>query len=80
MRRDKVIEIITARRSELSDRFGVKSLALFGSVARDENRAYVPAWRKRPSMSRDVLLYLEDMSGSSPVLGSADAALSSTRL
>jgi predicted nucleotidyltransferase len=35
MRRDEVQRRLTARRAELQ-RFGVKSLSLFGSVARDE--------------------------------------------
>lgn len=35
MSRDEAIAILTAHRSEL-DRFRVKSLSLFGSVARDE--------------------------------------------
>jgi len=37
MRRDEVIELLRAHRAEI-DAFGVKSLALFGSVARDEAR------------------------------------------
>jgi predicted nucleotidyltransferase len=36
MKRDEVIRILQARRGELAARFGVRSLALFGSVARDE--------------------------------------------
>jgi hypothetical protein len=36
MRRQEVLDILTAHRSELRERFGVKSLALFGSVVRDE--------------------------------------------
>ena len=38
MRRKEIIEAITGRRAELIERFAVKSLALFGSVARDEDR------------------------------------------
>ena len=37
MRRHEVIELLRAHRAEI-DAFGVKSLALFGSVARDEAR------------------------------------------
>lgn len=37
MRRDEVIALLQAHRAEI-DAFGVKSLALFGSVARDEAR------------------------------------------
>lgn len=36
MRRDEVIEILRRHRDELKQQYGVKSLALFGSVARDE--------------------------------------------
>ena len=36
MKRDDAIQILNQRRSELAEQYGVKSLALFGSVARDE--------------------------------------------
>jgi uncharacterized protein len=36
MKRDGVLHLLAEQRSELSRRFGVQSLALFGSVARDE--------------------------------------------
>lgn len=36
MKRSMVISILTKHRQVLNDRYGVKSLALFGSVARDE--------------------------------------------
>ncbi len=36
MRRKKALNILEAHRQELRERFGVKSLRLFGSVARDE--------------------------------------------
>jgi len=36
MQRDNVIRILQQHRSELAERFGVKSLVLFGSVARGE--------------------------------------------
>lgn len=36
MRRAKVISILNKHRKVLSDSYGVRSLALFGSVARDE--------------------------------------------
>ena len=39
MKRNKVLEILATHRAELRERFGVKSLALFGSVARDEAAA-----------------------------------------
>ena len=36
MKRDQVIHILAEQRCELTQRFGVQSLALFGSIARDE--------------------------------------------
>ncbi len=36
MRRDQVLEILEQNRDELRERFNVRSLRLFGSVARDE--------------------------------------------
>ncbi len=36
MKRDEAMRILSERRAELQQQFGVKSLALFGSVARDE--------------------------------------------
>ncbi len=36
MKRDDVIRMLVEHRDELQQQFGVKSLALFGSVARDE--------------------------------------------
>jgi uncharacterized protein len=36
MKRDEVISFLSSHREELAERFGVSSLALFGSVARDE--------------------------------------------
>jgi len=36
MNREQVIRILSERRGELASKYGVKSLALFGSVARDE--------------------------------------------
>ena len=39
MRRADAIARISAQREELTRRFGVRSLSLFGSVARDEARA-----------------------------------------
>jgi predicted nucleotidyltransferase len=35
MKRADVIQILSRHRLDLSDRFGVRSIALFGSVARD---------------------------------------------
>lgn len=39
MTRDKVLQILRGHLSVLHERFGVRSLALFGSVARDEATA-----------------------------------------
>jgi predicted nucleotidyltransferase len=36
MKRDQVIHILSKQRGELANKYGVKSLALFGSVARDD--------------------------------------------
>lgn len=36
MKRDEVMKVLSGHSDELHQRFGVKSLALFGSVARDE--------------------------------------------
>ena len=36
MRREQALKILAVHRRELRERFGVKSLRLFGSVARDE--------------------------------------------
>ena len=38
MKRDELVQFITKHRKEI-DAFGVKSLALFGSIARDEARS-----------------------------------------
>ena len=38
MRRDRAIAQLSAHRSEMIERFGVRSLSLFGSTARDEAR------------------------------------------
>lgn len=36
MQRDKVIDILRTNRNELAEKYGVRSMSLFGSVARDE--------------------------------------------
>jgi len=38
MKRDEVVRILKAHQAELHEQYGVKSLALFGSVAREEAR------------------------------------------
>jgi uncharacterized protein len=37
MKRDKVSQILQVHRTELEQKYGVRSLSLFGSVARDED-------------------------------------------
>ena len=70
MRRAEVLELLTARLDDIVRRFGVRSLSLFGSMARDE---------ARPDSDVDVLvefdgpttfdghmgllIYLEDLLG-----------------
>ena len=39
MKRDIVIRVLKEKNAELSAQYGVKSLSLFGSVARDEATA-----------------------------------------
>jgi len=36
MKREEALRVLAANRQELGERFGLSSLALFGSVARDE--------------------------------------------
>jgi len=38
MRRAEVVALLSARKEEIVTRFGVRSLSLFGSMARDEAR------------------------------------------
>ena len=38
MKRDEVVKILKSNRQQLSERFGVTSVYLFGSIARDEGR------------------------------------------
>ena len=38
MKREEIIHILNQNRNEFAERYGVKSLALFGSVARNEAR------------------------------------------
>jgi hypothetical protein len=39
MKRDEILHLLREHLTELQSKFGVKSLAFFGSVARDEARA-----------------------------------------
>ena len=70
MRREKAIEILKADRRELRERFGVKSLRLFGSVARDEASEQSDVdvlvdFEKTPSLFGFLRLqgYLQDLLG-----------------
>ena len=68
MRRADVIALATARRDEIVQRFGVRSLALFGSVARDEGRPdsdidFLVEFEGPTTFDRHMglLVYLEDL-------------------
>ena len=50
MKRDEILKTLRAHRDELRKRFGVKSLAVFGSVARGE---------ARPDSDVDILVEFE---------------------
>jgi predicted nucleotidyltransferase len=69
MRRDEVLAILKAHREDL-DRFGVKSLRLFGSAARDEARPgsdvdLLVAFETTPTFSdyMKLRIFLEDLLG-----------------
>jgi hypothetical protein len=69
MSRDEILRILNEHKAEL-DRFGVGSLALFGSAARDEAGAdsdidILVEFDGAPSFSRfmDLKFYLEDLLG-----------------
>jgi predicted nucleotidyltransferase len=70
MRREEVLKILEAQRSNLRAEFAVTSLRLFGSVARDEAQAgsdidILVDFRETPSLFRFLRLrsYLEDLLG-----------------
>ncbi|HEX3525801.1 MAG TPA: nucleotidyltransferase family protein [Thermoanaerobaculia bacterium] len=54
MKRDEAIRLLSAHRHEITEHFGVRSLALFGSVARDE---------ARPDSDVDVLVEFRETPG-----------------
>jgi len=54
MRRDEMIDLLSSHRQELAERFGISSLALFGSVARDE---------AVPASDVDVLVEFQETPG-----------------
>src|SRR4051812_47141910 len=70
MRRDEVIGFLSSHRSELEESFGVCSLALFGSMARDEagpdsDVDVLVEFRETPSLTEYMRLkfWLEDHLG-----------------
>lgn len=60
MRRDEAIALLKQHREELRARFGVRSLALFGSTARDE---------ARPDSDVDLLVEFEGDATFLPYMG-----------
>jgi len=71
MTRDEAIRLLGERRLELADHFGVRSLALFGSVARDEagpesDVDILVDFRETPGLSEymRLKLWLEERLGS----------------
>ena len=54
MRRDETLKILSDHKDELHDRFGVTSIAIFGSTARDQ---------ARPDSDVDVLIEIERPAG-----------------
>jgi len=54
MKRDEFIGFLSAHHGELAERFGVRSLALFGSIARGE---------ARPDSDVDILVELRETPG-----------------
>jgi predicted nucleotidyltransferase len=70
MRRDDVLRLLKDHRDELKQRFGVQSLRLFGSVARDEASDHsdvdiLVAFEDSPTFRgyMDLRIFLEDLFG-----------------
>ncbi|MEQ9236229.1 nucleotidyltransferase family protein [Coleofasciculus sp. E2-BRE-01] len=79
MKRDKVLAILTAHREQLQN-LGVKSLNLFGSVARDEADAnsdvdFLVEFNRPGGLFQllQVQYYLEDILGCAVDLGTQEA-------
>jgi uncharacterized protein len=79
MKRDEVLAILAAHREKLQE-LGVKSLNLFGSVARDEARSdsdvdFLVDFNQPGGLFQllQVQYYLEDILGCSVDLGTEDA-------
>jgi uncharacterized protein len=69
--RQRVLECLKQHRPEINDRFAIKDLAIFGSVARDEARDdsdidILVAFEGRADFDRfmELRFYLEDLLGS----------------
>jgi predicted nucleotidyltransferase len=60
MNRDEVIGVLSSHRRDLEERFGVSSLALFGSMARDE---------AGPESDVDLLVEFRETPGLSEYMG-----------
>ena len=60
MRLDEMLSFLSSNRQELEERFGISSLALFGSVARDE---------AGPDSDVDVLVEFRETPGLSQYMG-----------
>lgn len=78
MRRNEILEILHEHKTQLKQ-FGVKSLALFGSFARDEAREdsdvdMLVEFETPPTFSAymDLKFYLEDLLGRPVDLGTPD--------
>lgn len=79
MKRDEVLEILATHRNQLQE-MGVKSLNLFGSVARDEAHLdsdvdFIVEFYRPGGLFQllQVQYYLEDILGCSVDLGTQDA-------
>ena len=79
MKRDEVLAIVAAHREQLQ-KMGVKSLQLFGSVARDEagpdsDVDFLVEFNQPVGLFEfiEVRLYLEDILGCSVDMGTQDA-------
>ncbi|HUY33823.1 MAG TPA: nucleotidyltransferase family protein [Pirellulales bacterium] len=86
MKRDEVLAILRANEERLRQQYGVRSLALFGSVARDEARSTsdvdLLVEFDRPTGYFGLVrlqLFLEQMLGSSVDLGTTGSLRPSMR-
>jgi len=70
MNRQQTLQTLSDHLAELEEKFGIKSLSLFGSVARNQNTQssdidLLVDYGKAPTFRQytDALLYLEDLLG-----------------